>query len=197
MRKVKLLVDSMRQEFSASPNVKQPALELRVVKEGKGESFYAEYAAGKVRIDAESPLAAVYGIHQISAAVKSGHLPEFLGNNTPRFPLRCFWVETEQYLPITSQIQVGIPQFFSKLAWLERFCREVIALGFNAIVLGDKKDSNGIHSQSFDGSISFKQLCSTLHAFGIKVIVKPTWKDLENRCPLHQPIREKIFEGIP
>lgn len=198
MHKVKLLVDSMRQEFFASPipRSRPTSLELRLIKEGKGEAFEAEYAAGKVRINAESPLAAAYGMHQMQAAIESGHLSEFLGTSSPRFPLRVLWVGADMYLSLNDQIKVGVPYFFSKLQGIERFCQVAISLGFNAIIFGEKNSENLKRCQSSHETLDFSVISACLHAFGLKVIVKPTWDLGECRSPTNQAYRKKILDGL-
>lgn len=133
----------------------QPRIALKVREKGHNEMLSCSYAGGGVLLEAESPLAAIFGLSFLKIATAGECWREFLGDWKPKFPLRTLWICCDLAVPS-----------------LDLFCRRVLELGYNSIFLG---------SQNIDllGKIDF------IHEYGIQVIVKPDCTFTRpSRCPL-------------
>lgn len=137
-----------------------PRIELRVKNHFSNEQYSCSYAGGVVQLDAESSLAAVFGLSTLIMGIKSGHLSECLGENKPRFPLRLLWFKGE------------FPQK-NLLADTDRFCGRLLEIGYNTILFG-LGDLSYEHVEDF---------CIACAEYGIKVFVKPQWS-FKQRCPI-------------
>ncbi len=82
------------------------------------EGFESSYEGGVLRLQAETPLGAAFGIAQLARAARAGHLAEWLGKRQPFFVLRPVRLRT----PVSQ--------------W-ELFCEQLVMLGYNAVVSSD------------------------------------------------------------
>lgn len=84
------------------------------------ETYRCRQTGGEIILEAESPLAAVYGINHLSVGIAGGHSAECMGEWKPRFALRPLWVKT---VPSDSQA----------------FCQRILELGYNSVLFDDDK----------------------------------------------------------
>lgn len=176
-------------------------LELKNSIQDEADHYFGKRSAGKVRIEASNPLAAVYGASQLKAGISSGYLAEFLGGRRASFPLRPLWIKCEKHVSITEKVGLYLPNFFieKKKAVFELFCRRCIELGFNAVILG-------MRGFCFEhkSSVAFPELdilAEMLHEYGIKLLVKPVIYYLPDeegfpRIPQGKIFCQKICEGL-
>ena len=84
MQKAKELVNELVDQYNRLSLKKKPKLNLQP---GFQDSIKCEYAGGAITLIAgERNLC--FALHQLIVALKSGHIGEYLGLMTPRFPLR-------------------------------------------------------------------------------------------------------------
>jgi len=205
MQKTKDLIDTISEKYLATTDHigagrPRPILEMPTIRPGFKEIFHLRYEGGRVKLLAESPLAAVYGMNQAIAAIRSGHLVEFLGDSKPRFPLRPVWVKCEKRIKLLDQVLLSIPEKIlndeGRLdeEFLSRFTEKVLELGYNAVVFGHM-DPQDDQAGNFP-SVSLKKLADALHAYGVKLIVRPHLFDGKGKpllgCPVDKSYREKV-----
>jgi hypothetical protein len=173
------LTQELLAEFNSSAQNQHLRLTCTFPNKGHLEGFHVTSSRGVTHIDAQSPLAAAYGISQLSVAIKSGYLGEFLGSSSPRFSLRPLWLGAGCEVAISTDIAIALPRFMSMPGQTTEqrdgtcafFCRRLIELGYNAIVLGARESlQNPLQSATVRDVSDF---ISLVHAYGLKVIIKP------------------------
>lgn len=177
-----------------APNNEIPII-WKAQENGKDESFSIFVEKGSIKIEAESYLAAAFGVSQALVGIKSGHIAEFLGEARPRFVLRPLAIGGNHSVQLTENMEIIIPSFFiqEELSHVELYCQRIIELGFNAILLGT--DQNEANSFSKLGTFNFNEICKTFHEYGIKVILQPTFlygvqASLENKSYVQTCVEE-------
>lgn len=142
---------------------------------GTSESYSLTYAGKVLTLEAESLTSAFHGVSLASMAAGSGQIAEFLGEHIPKFPLRPLWIQQE-----------ACPSFEEKASKAEKISRQLLLLGFNAIVLEwDKTQTKTIG-----------KFINKLKGFGLKVILRPG-KLIEESPLSHDPdYLEPILEEL-
>lgn len=202
MYKAKLLANELLHE-SLQKQGKESFKIFWSSKNGKSENFISTYEKGTIRIEAESPLAGAYAISQMQIAAESGHLIEFLGPSQPRFLLRPIWVGCGPEMISPEGIGVALPRFFTSTQQDKTksalFCRRIIELGYNAVILGSHDGSQIVlNPNSFAEVAAF---CDVLQDHGLKAIIKPNFfsKELPKKighCPLSKSYQQAIISGF-
>lgn len=194
MQKIELFIEEL---FRAIPKISEkilPEFVLKVESRGKGEGFHSSFKQGKVYIQAESPRAAVYGLSQLRVAAASGYLGDFLGSCQPRFDLRPIWIGCDSIVSIASDVSLAVPSYCEKevqenkgLQTKEVFCRRILELGYNAVILGGCEICQSRPRQGDASEV--EQFCKLLKNYGLKIILKPIFTDSHNKrgcCPLNE-----------
>ncbi len=155
-----------------------PKINVRIHEDFKDEGFTATYSGGQIDFQAQNYHSAIFGLSQLIMSVKSNHFADYLGTKHPLFFLRPLWVGCDSFIQLNSQIKIGIPRFLcddtiseaNLIDKTEFFCKNVLKLGYNAILFGcqeyTKSDLSNLPLNSF------KQVCSLLNKYGIKTILK-------------------------
>ncbi|MGZ3634266.1 MAG: hypothetical protein ACXVAJ_08075, partial [Parachlamydiaceae bacterium] len=185
-----------------------PQLILSLKNESK-ESFRAQYRAGKIFIEADSPLAQNYGICQMSVAVRAKHLADYTGEISPRFGLRPIWLKAQIATELTPNIHVFLPEFFlaedAELR-LPRFCKRLIECGYNAVMIGAHLSGWEIAQmpQTPSPSPNFQSFFQLIHNHGLQIVLKPhfsldttkAYKDSEWLACLESSFND-LFSSLP
>jgi len=108
-------VDTIYQEYSARCNAK---LSLRKMRPSNPESYHLYSKKGEWIVEGGAPSPLICGIVNLSIGLSSGHLPEFVVEQAPQFPLRPLWVSKREELPADAQ-------------------RRIYELGYNALIVSD------------------------------------------------------------
>lgn len=157
-----------------------------VIHDLKGEGFFITSERGKVRIDAEGPLGALYGFNHFETRGKSGHLSEQSGRQRPRFPLRPLWLTEGETLAFGQEMSCRIPYPLIKCEteqMLEEFSFHVLSMGYNTLILGDLDDNDQSEVTSSDRlPFSLSQIVTVLKECGLQVIIKPILKKNDFEC---------------
>lgn len=202
MHHAKILADELVLESELKHNHSISKIVLKSPQQGTGESFFSACEKGVLHIDAESPLAASYAISQLQIAAASGHLSEFLGYSQPRCVLRPIWVGSGPELISDDGLGVPLPHFVfaghtcctDRSVW-KLFCRRIIELGYNSVILGQYQRGRG--SQRLSDFSLVSDFCRFLQEFGLKVIIKPGMASKsKSRCPLDAEYRNAIFSSL-
>jgi hypothetical protein len=80
--------------------------EYQSTSKGQQEGYKASFEAGKVHLQADTPLAIAYGISRTRVAVATGHLTSFLGERQPRYAFRCLWVVGEEVVSMMEGVHI-------------------------------------------------------------------------------------------
>lgn len=180
MRKCQELAAVLAAEYSENCTDKRaPALTLSLKDwPKKSESFLANYSAGKLSIEAGSPLAQVYAICQLSAASKAGHLADYLGESQPRFPLRPLWLKATMEITLSPNMTLHLPDFMlaeDARLLLPRFCKRLLECGYNSILIGTQVKDPTLSTSSPAPPTDLKAIFQQLHDHGIKILLKPSF----------------------
>jgi len=178
MKNARILAQDLYQEYSlSSSSKKMPELGTLNIQNGNEDNYYATYQQGKVNIQAQNPLTAVYGISVLEVGARSGHLPEFLGEKAPKYPLRPLWIGCSHIAQLNSVYGLAIPTFmiiqditFDENAALHQHCKCILQMGYNAIILG-RQDSSVV-LPAITHSVDLNELCNFFKSYGLKVIIK-------------------------
>jgi hypothetical protein len=180
MKKIKQFCNEILADYQKNSSKANPQLVCRI-KEGKAsEAFSCRYAGGELTIEAESPMAAVHGLSQIALGIASGHYAEFLGDRRPQFSLRPLWIGCDVDVGLTSRVGISIPtwmrqeinQHCEEWPCLDQFCRRVLALGYNSVLIGNRSGSPIAAPE--DPFFDLEAVCCAFHDYGLKVILKPS-----------------------
>ncbi|MBA3237703.1 MAG: hypothetical protein H0T62_05045 [Parachlamydiaceae bacterium] len=181
MRKCQELAAILAAEYAENRIDKySPALILSLKNwSKKNESFRSSYSAGKLTIEAGSPLAQIYAICQLNIASKACHLADYLGESHPRFPLRPLWLKANIEIPLSPHMTLHLPDFMlaeDASLLLPRFCKRLLECGYNAILIGTQvySKTTPIPSPQSTSSPDLKAMLQQFHDHGIKVILKPS-----------------------
>ncbi|MEC7839162.1 MAG: hypothetical protein VX777_03885 [Chlamydiota bacterium] len=160
------------------------------------EKFITCQRLEQLTIEAANPLSAVYAISQLSDAVYSNLLPRYLGESTPHFSMRAIWIHCDQHVAITEKVGVHLPSIFlnMKRRNFDAFCRRVIELGYNTVILGTRSFSFMEKSP-----VVFKELSMLIECFsdyGIAVVVKPNFYFYPDKGLVFSPLSEELQEKI-
>lgn len=203
MKKAAQISHTIIQEYAKNKPKGYPHLVCRIKEGGRSEAFSVQYAGGEICIKADNPIAAAFGTRSLITGVSSGHFAEFLGDWRPRFPLRPLWLGCEVDVSLTSRIGISVPAWMRQekgdSPHFESFCRRILELGYNSILLGNL-DGAFVTSPE-DSSFNLEALCVAFREYGLKVILKPNLSftgELKNsgRCPLNPPYIAAIQEAL-
>lgn len=176
MKNLERILSQFSAEFSL---LNGPKLEWKVLG-NEGEAYSCKYAGGVISLEAQSPLAAAYGLRQLIMAVSSGFLSDCLGEHMPIVPLRPL------FLQLDGMAQKEMPMFNAES------CQRVIELGYNSIIIP-------LTERSIQ---SIQEFCHLCKGYGLRIFVKhplnqkevfflkeeeKTRKQIENffdQCPL-------------
>jgi hypothetical protein len=173
-------------------------LTWNIKKNFKTEGFLLKYAGREFHLEAECAPSAIFGLQQLQQGLASGHW-EMSGEWRPRFALRPLWVGSEQEIALSPGVSVFAPIELCQAAEgdevkFEKFCKRILGLGYNAIILGRWSAS---HSESPKPSSIIKTICSTLHEYGLKVIIKPQLTyPYPNRCLLENTYKDFLQHSL-
>lgn len=197
-------------EYLATLTKHSPKIVWKISEKKGGEGYCSTYDQGLIHIQAESPIAAAYGINRMKIASACGHIGEYLGRTTPRFPLRPMWVGCGSETTTPQGIELALPYVISSGFDQQKavlFCRRVVELGYNAVIIGNHVPSTKVMS---GGSLQdLNQFCHLLQNYGIKVILKPNLnikghQKNGSRCPVDTcysdfliPAMKSLCDSIP
>lgn len=200
MRKCQELANILAAEYNENrTNKREPTLHLSLKDwPDKKESFFATYSAGKLSIEAGSPLAQVYGICQLTAAAKAGHLADYLGQSHPRFLLRPLWLKATMEIALTSHMTLHLPDFMlaeEARLLIPRFCKRLLECGYNAILFGTQLKAPPTSSASHlnphgDLNAIFQQF----HDHGIEILLKPSFAIDTHTLSFYDPEFETLLQ---
>lgn len=200
MHKTNFIVNSMCREFLASSNAWSKGetflqLDPPSSQEGKSERFHITYSNRTFRIQADSPLAAVFGISQLQMAYKGGYWPELLGDTQPHFALRPLWIPGTHLFRLADEILLALPPELHHPSepYFSSFCQRLLELGMNSVVLGHYGNLTGEGSRA--EKIDLSTLCSAFHEYGIKVLIKPHFL-LEKGSPVDPHYCDKLAQQL-
>ena len=196
MQKAWQIAEQISAEYSR--NIKEgktPKLQCKMGTVEHEDGFSATYAGGIVNLESGTALGRAFGLSQLTAGIASGHLPDFLGRQTPRFALRPLWLGSDETLKISRNIALGVPAFLHKdQAGLDLICRRVLELGYNALIFGN--NGWGITNAALQNA-EVLQKFTYIREYGIKIILKPSLLHYnEAKCPLDLPYQDTIKASI-
>ncbi len=180
MRKCQELATALAAEYAEkSKNKRMPKLILSL-KDKPDEGFSAKYSAGKLSIHAGSLLAQTYAICHLGAAINAGHLPDSLGENHPRFPLRPLWLKALMEVFLTDHVTLHLPEFMlaeDAKVLIPRFCKRLIECGYNSVLIGTHLSNWKLSPSTTTSSptTNLEDIFQQLHDHGIKIILKPNF----------------------
>lgn len=217
MIKIGDLIQYLQAEYANERLIsKLPSLVVELSSAEDNEDFQANYFQQEIYLKASQGLGAVYGILQLQAAARSQDLADYLGESHPHFPWRPIWLCANQVYSLTKEIGIGLPAFLQQAcakgsleeqADFQQLCCQILEYGFNAVILGCMQSDGGIVASE---NADFYAICQAFHTFGLKVIIKPTWRFLQSNSPtafsicpcdphyknyLHQLLQ--AFESLP
>ncbi len=191
MRKCQELATVLATEYAEKTiNSRLPKLVISL-KNTASESYCARYAAGKLSIEAGSLLAQTYAISHLSTAIKAGHLSDFIGENTPRFPLRPLWLKALTEIYLTDSLSIHLPDFMlaeDANLLIPRFCKRLIECGYNSILIGshDNCITPSSPNTKINSADNLAAIFQQLSDHGIKILLKPNFaanQDGSCSCP--------------
>jgi len=190
MKKTQELIQAFDLEYQ------DPKIELSVIKEEQGQGFTAKYSCGTVSLNANNSLGALYGLHQIQTAIRSDHLQDFLGENTPRFPLRPLRLSSSMNHTVSPNVSLSFPEILRTDQEIDQLCKMVIEFGYNAIILG----SQSLIASNND-PIDLSRALACIKDFGIRLIVQPTLTPIPSLptsscCPLNPSFQDWVQRAI-
>lgn len=149
------------------------SFDLRSIRMDKEDSFFIKYAAGSVDFEASNAVSAIFGASLVKAGMRSGYLPECLGQSRACYSLRPLWLTSDRHVSVSEKLGLYLPAFLLEKgdSCFEIFCRRVLELGFNAVVFGSK--GIAFAPKSTHPFKELKSLVDKFHSYGIKVIIKP------------------------
>ncbi len=188
-----------------------PLLQMRIHSHKNSEKYYASCERGRLDLNAGSQLAARYGCFQLKMGVASGHLPELLGENAPKYPLRPLWLTGESFVQTAEGVRLALPEFVTaelladsrtleQHPLVKQFCWRLLQLGYNAVVLGSGFAFSDKPLPEIKGEVAL--LCKAIQSFGLKVILEPGFTlnlDLgsnKNCSPLDQAVCSRVQKLI-
>ncbi len=181
------VVESLYNDYQETRQTEHaPACLFPQIRERGGEGFTASLYRGALHLEADSPLAAVYGLAQLKAAASSRHLPDYLGASTPCYAWRPLWLNGDLLCSLTPEICLFLPSFLCALdvpleeqPVFRSFCLQTLEKGFNTVILGSCQQKNAVSQTQPPRSLDLQALCRAFHAYGLKIILKPTWRCLD------------------
>ncbi|MBA2727516.1 MAG: hypothetical protein H0U49_05005 [Parachlamydiaceae bacterium] len=201
MKNCQELSNILTAKYVAAGRVKKiPELKLHI-SHVEPEGFTSKYAAGVLTIDSAGAYGHACGIAQMTAATKAGHLADYLGKTTPKFPLRLVWLDTESEVEIADLVTIHLPFFMLNpdlMSWVPQTAQRLIELGYNAILLGCRKSIfvPNVVSQKVD----LQSVIKMFGLYGIKVILKPNLQFLQDdhcsKCPLDEAFRASLTKAL-
>lgn len=177
MEKAKLVFEELKQKYEKQKALKNaPAINWLPIGESLSEDFSIQHAGGIISLKAHGYLGAIYGLQSIRTGIESGHLVDFLGQTTPHFKIRPIWLED------------AIKTVLSEPSQLHAFCKRVLELGYNALVVDQSNER-----------IALKSFCEKLQSYGLKVILKLSF--LQNQkwaslSPFDKTYRDAIADCL-
>lgn len=188
--------EELLQKYSRMKGKRNPKIVCRTKEISGSEGYACHYSGGEITLEAESSLAAVYGLNRLITGVASSHWPECIGEWSPRFPLRPLWIGCDADV----SVGVSLPRFLStekkSKGQIEAFCRRVIDLGYNSILIGRREESE--HPETTKISyIDFTEFLSVLREYGLKTICKPNFiGQMQIKCPLDLSYQDFIKKRL-
>lgn len=207
MRNAKDLADSICTEYSASsdgfPSRGQYRLQVAVTASvcEPREAYEVTWAGGVLNVRSTSDLAAAQGCACVATALKAGHVSEALGNHEARHALRILWPVCDQAVSVGENLVLGVPSFLFEAfeacpSRSEAYCRRLVALGFNAVVVGHHPSRRLVNVQN---GVDLDSFLRSLHGYGLRIILKPSWARVaEDNCvsPLNAIYRQRVLEAV-
>lgn len=176
-------------------------LKLNIKNNLNKEGFSFRYAGGNFYLDAENPSSAIFALEQLQISLVSGHQTELMREWNPKFSLRPLWIGSEIEISVSSDISLFISNELYQAAKnqdsfaFERFCKNVLSLGYNSILLGKWK--NNFSSESQQSKTILESIFSNLTEYGLKIIIKPQLTyPLGNRTVLDQKYADFVQNSI-
>lgn len=202
MRKCQELATVLATEYAENSKNKQFPKLMLSHKNRESESFFATYAAGKLSIDASSLLAQSYAISHLGTAIKAGHLADFIGESTPRFPLRPLWLKASTEVYLAENISLHLPDFMlaeDARLLIPRFCKRLIECGFNAILIGNQQSGwkSPISHIPTKSNTHLSDIFQQLNDHAIKILIKPHFHlDLATAYPSSTQLHDRLQDSI-
>lgn len=196
MRKCQELAAVLAAEYTENRTGKHLTLSLKDWPK-KSESFLASYSAGKLSIEAGSPLAQVYAICQLSAATKACHLADYLGESQPRFPLRPLWLKATIEMALSPNMTLHLPDFMlaeDARLLLPRFCKRLLECGYNSILIGTQLKDPPFSTPSPAPCTDLSAIFQQLHDHGIKILLKPSFALDTDTLSFYDPQFETLLQ---
>lgn len=200
MKKSKDLLENLYEEyFSKIRKTNDPEIFLKAISEESSEGFSCSYlGAGIIHLTAHNACCAAFGLNQIITGIKSGHLAEFLGKFSPRFNLRPLWIGCHKNCQISPAIAIQLPDFWDKDcenedSKLNHFCKRVIELGYNAVMIG-RRDLFVPTEIQVELETFLKGL-KVFREYGLKIILKPDF-EINDRSIVRSPLNPEYIKAI-
>lgn len=163
-------------------------LQINKIGEGQRESFRCCYWQKTLSFTAESPNAAVFGLAQLKLALRAGYTAAYLGEKQARCSQRWLWLVGSQNIPLDIDVGVGSPwqvtiaPFAREMELLEQqvevLAQRLLLWGYSGLILGGmpqllSEEPSSNDGDAVDGKATVKALVAGLHAYGLKVAIKP------------------------
>lgn len=101
-------LEALKQSYLMNTRKEWPVLYSRIVpKPAQPQGYSATCRAGELHITANSAVGLAGAIAQLTIALKSGHLEEFLGDRAPRCPWRILWTKDPTALQPARILELG------------------------------------------------------------------------------------------
>lgn len=202
MKKALSIAKEIAKDYSQSiENKRYRPVSCQSIGNHMQDKFSVNSVSGQVSIEASNPLAAAYAISQVRMGLLSGHLPEYLQEQQPLYPLRPLWIGCQKLVSVSDKVGIWLPDFFleKNKKTFELFCRRLIELGFNALILGQR---GCVFCEK--SPVVFKELAllhRMLSEYGIRLILKPSvfYRDDEKELfflPTHPSFQNKVTAAL-
>lgn len=165
-----------------------PKIQWSTIREDSSDKITSSYAKGTVSISASNFSNAIFGLNRMRIGIASGHLPEYIGEMVPRFPLRPLWVGCDVKVFLNPLMESAIPSYAIDRSKLEKLCERTVELGYNAILFGRREGMSIVSGEAIQ--TDWKAICTCLHEYGLKIIVKASIIDQINE--VHSPANKKF-----
>lgn len=168
MNPTKQVFEELRQKYEKQKS--QACIHWLPIDHKDSEDFEVSYAGGIWQLKAHSYLGAIYGLQSLQSAISSRQLSDLLGFNRPHFKIRPLWMKESIALVLNDSQKWHV------------FCSKILELGYNAILIDEKKENN------------FRAFCKTVKNYGLKIILKPSCQ--KPASPFDQSFYTSTVRGL-
>lgn len=176
MQKTKLVFEELKSEFDSQKLPKtMPSIHWLPIGNQSSEDFHASLEGNIIKIKAEGYLGAIHALQKMRTRLISQHLADCLGSFSPRFKIRPLWIEQT------------IKEVLKEPHRLHVFCKRVLELGFNSIVVEQTEES-----------VSLRAFCKNIQSYGLKVILKLSFLQgkLKKFSPVNSLFQDQLAQSL-